>query len=483
MSETTPKRGIDSRVVFATIAGLLISCGVGYYAAKRVGGGGGDPSVPTSDAEAQTDYHTMDFGALPDDFDEAFKLVRAAQTWDDRKKAPKSGKYDATADPRTWMKLEMDSEVLGQSFDLGSKFLVNWQLPEGNFRYMYDWTEGDWIEDDNQVRQAGSLWGVALCHRYRPTPETQAALDKGLRFWFDATIPGPDEGTLSLRYGDANEITSGTIALVGLSIVEYVQSDSEISDEYRAEMTEKLEGYLAMLQWMQLDNGHISRGYYHDRSKRRGSASPYYDGESLLCLCKAARQLGYTDLVPTIEKAARAMAETYTVESWDKDRDSNQTKGFYQWGSMSFLEYYQAQWKDYELFGEVTLALGYWMTHTHHTLKKGRNHAYAVEGLVSAYQIAVLRNDLAAQTDLLYVIDRSLHKLSQWQVHGPLADSNPFLVKHTTEDPLAHGGVMNARKRSGADVKKDVSSQLRIDVTQHQMHAVTMALELVYAER
>ncbi len=486
MSDSTPKRGIDSRVVFATIAGLLISCAIGWYAATRGGGGGDDESAPAGEAADQTDYHTMDFGALPDDFDEAFALVRAAQTWDDRKKAPKAGKYDAAADPRTWMKLEMSDELLEQSFALGSDFLVNWQLPAGNFRYMYDWTEGHWIEDDNQVRQAGSLWGVALCHRYRPSPETQEALDKGLRFWFDSTIPGPEEGTLSLRYGDANEITSGTIALVGLSIIEYVQSDTEISDEYRAEMTEKLEGYLAMLQWMQLDTGkhagHISRGFYHDRNKRRGNASPYYDGEALLCLCKAARQLGYTDLVPTIETAARAMAETYTVKAWDKDRDSNQTKGFFQWSSMSFLEYYQAQWKDHELFGDVTLALGYWMTHTHHTLKKGRNHAYAVEGLVSAYQIAVLRGDIAAQTDLLYVIDRSLHKLTQWQVNGPLADLNPFLKKHPTEDPLAHGGVMNARKRSGADVKKDVSSQLRIDVTQHQMHAVTMALEMVYAE-
>ena len=41
----------------------------------------------------------------------------------------------------------------------------------------------------------------------------------------------------------------------------------------------------------------------------------------------------------------------------------------------------------------------------------------------------------------------------------------------------------DARKPSGAPVKKDVAHQLRIDVTQHQMHAVTMALEEVYVER
>ncbi len=68
---------------------------------------------------------------------------------------------------------------------------------------------------------------------------------------------------------------------------------------------------------------------------------------------------------------------------------------------MSFLEYYQAQWKDYELFAEVTLSLGWWMTHTHATLKKRRNHAYAVEGLNSAYLIARMRGDVPAQIDLL----------------------------------------------------------------------------------
>ena len=215
--------------------------------------------------------------------------------------------------------------------------------------------------------------------------------------------------------------------------------------------------------------------------------SPYYDGESLLALTKAARQLDRKELVPTIETAARAMAEAYTIDSWAKrtpkgklDRDSNQTKGFFQWGCMSFLEYYLAKWKDYEVYGDTAIALGWWMTHTHATLSRGRNHAYAVEGIISAWRIAQLRGDIPAQTDLLYTLDRSLYKLSGWQIGGPLADTNKYLRKNAPDDPLAQGGVMNARKPSGADVRRDVSHQLRIDVTQHQMHAVTMSLEDVY---
>ena len=48
---------------------------------------------------------------------------------------------------------------------------------------------------------------------------------------------------------------------------------------------------------------------------------------------------------------------------------------------------------------------------------------------------------------------------------------------------MAQGGVMNARKPSREPVKDDVSHQLRIDVTQHQMHSVTLALEEVYVAR
>jgi hypothetical protein len=424
-------------------------------------------------------YDKLDFKALPKDFGEAMKIIRASQTWNPRTKAMKKGAKKG-ADPRETLKLKMDRELLEQTYGAGSAFLSNWQLPEGNFRYMYDWLDGTWVEDDHQVRQAGSLWGIATCYRYRPTPELKKALDQGLKFWFATTVEGPAEGTLMMRYGKDRWLHSGTVALVALALVEYLATDAEMDEAYRKELDLKLDGYLAFLQHMQRDNGHIADRYDVNASKRRERSSPYYDGETLLAMTKAARQLGKKDLIPTIESAALAMSKTYTVKAWGKDRDSKDTKGFFQWGSMSFAEYYQAQWKDYELFGDVALSLGYWMTHTHETLKRRRNHAYAMEGLIAGWTIANMRGDIAAQTDLLYTLDASMHKLSTWQIGGPLAGKNKYLVKKAPKDKMATGGVMNAAKPSGSPVAKDVSHQLRIDVTQHQMHAVTMSLEGVY---
>jgi len=442
------------------------------------GGDSGADDPPPAPAGDQVPFSELDFGALPADYAEAMKVVRASQVWSDRAKAMNDG--DASADPRTRLQLKIDADTLNEARGLGCAFLENWQLDAGNFRYMYDWVEKTWVEDDHQVRQAGSLWGVGTCYRHEPKAETKAVLDKGLKFWFDNTIPGPEEGTLMMKYPGDHWLHSGTVALVALAMIEYLKTEAELDAEYKKELETKLDGYMKFLVWMQRDNGHIADRFDHRSGRSRDRSSPYYDGETLLAMTKAARQLGMKDLVPVIERAAPAMAKTYTIESWKKDRDSNQTKGFFQWGSMSFAEYYQAGWKDKELFGDVGLSLGFWMIHTHRTLSRRRNHAYAVEGIIANWRIANMRGDVPAQTDLLYTLDRSLHKLFSWQIGGPLASKNKWLGEQGKDDPLAIGGIMNARKPSGADVKKDVSHQLRIDVTQHQMHATTMALEHVY---
>jgi hypothetical protein len=445
----------------------------------------GDKSKPAPEAAAtpvpqgDVSFKELDFAALPSDFGEAMKVIRGSQRWNEHKKAWRDG-ATAGGDPRQVLALEMTPALLEEAFADGSAFLLKWQKPEGNFRYMYDWMDKTWVEDDHQVRQAGSLWGLATCFRYKPSKELQDGIDKGLKFWFDATIEGPAPGTLTMKYGKEKAIDSGSVALVSLAITEYLKTDAKIDEAWKKELETKLDGYLAFLQWMQLDNGHIARYFDHRSGKKATKSSPYYDGESLLALTKAARELGKKELVPTIERAAMAMAKTYTVVSWAEDRDSARTKGFFQWGCMAMAEYYQARWKDYEILGDVAISLGYWMAHTHRTLKRTRNHAYAIEGLISAWRIANWRGDVPAQTDLLYNLDRSLHKLSGWQIGGPLAKNNKWLMANNTDDPMAQGGVMNARKPSGVAVAKDVSHQLRIDVTQHQMHAITLGLENVY---
>lgn len=423
----------------------------------------------------------VDLDAMPNDLEGAVKAIRAAQKWKSRKKNVLKEIPAGTLDLREYMNLKMNRNTFLESFRMGTAFLVKNQKPEGNFGYMYDWLTKEWVSGDNQVRQAGALWGLALCNREKPDLKVEKALKKGLEFWFKQTIDGP-EGTITVRYQNENSTSQGTVALVALSIIEYLTTDIKIPSKEKKELETKLKGYLDFLKWMQLDNGQFAKSYNTLSQTKASFSSPYFDGESMLALAKAANRLGYKDLVPAIEKAARGCAETYLVKAWKDRRDNKATKGFYQWGSMSYAEYYFARWKDYDLYGDVTVALGWWMSHVHQTLKRGRNHAYALEGLVSAYRIAKDRKDTAAMVDLLYVIDRSFYKLTAWQIGGPLADKNEFLIANPTDDPVAMGGIMNSAKAISPRPRKagDTQHELRIDVTQHQMHSVILAMRYVY---
>jgi hypothetical protein len=75
---------------------------------------------------------------------------------------------------------------------------------------------------------------------------------------------------------------------------------------------------------------HFSKGYSIEEEEKLDEFSPYYDGESLLFLVKAAKYIeGYDYLIPVIQEIAPVLAKEYTVDKWRKDHDSDTTKGFY----------------------------------------------------------------------------------------------------------------------------------------------------------
>ena len=371
----------------------------------------------------------------------------------------------------------LSREVLGDSFALGRQFMLSNQKPAGNFNYQYDFVHERMDTDDNQVRQAGALWGLALMYQYEQDAATKKALDRSLRFFFAHTRPGPADGSLLIAYPGDSWSRTGTVALIALGIIEYLRTEQagqvQLLDQYREELVRQLKGYLVHLQFMQLKDSHFSQAYSLKKKAKSRRSSPYFDGETMLCLIKAAKylkHLGYTDLIPLIEKTALVLAKNYTADAWRKDPDSDKTKGFFQWSCMAFWEYQDAGWKHTDTFGDYVLSVSWWMIYVHHTLNRTRNTAYAYEGLVHAYRIARARNHRAAIDDLAYTIDRGLFKLTSWQVGGPLQSRNHFLSNHATQDLLAIGGVMNHKREA----------LLRIDVAQHQMHAVLLALQHVY---
>ncbi|MCZ7586838.1 MAG: hypothetical protein M5R36_27790 [Deltaproteobacteria bacterium] len=365
---------------------------------------------------------------------------------------------------------KLDRDVLMRSLELGRQFLLANQKPEGNFNYEYDFVTKKMTDDDNQVRQAGALWGVASLHRMAPDEPTRAALVRGLDFFAKHTRKTGDDAQF-IAYPGERSCGTGTVALVALAIIETLRNPAGFDEAALDALNLRLDGYLLFLAAQQRNDGRFAKSFSVKRKKRGLGTSPYYDGEALLALVKAARYLDRVEHLPVIQKAARSMAEYYTVDAWKYHRDSDKTKGFYQWGSMAFREYSDGGFSDAKIYEDTALVLAWWMVHTHRTLSRTRNTAYAYEGISSAYAIARKRGVTAAMSDLGYVIDRGLYKLTSWQVGGPLMNKNRFLRKNKTTDPLAVGGIVNHRSLA----------PLRIDVTQHQTHALMLALETAYS--
>jgi len=370
--------------------------------------------------------------------------------------------------------------VLEKSLALARTFLLKRQRAKtGNFEYEYDFLHRSLSPDDSSARQAGTLWGLACLNLYEPDAEVRAALERGLDFFFQHTRPGPGDSLLVLYPGE-RDCHTGTVALLSLAVVDYLRAPAGPNEEQRELLRTQLDGYIKFLTLQELADGSYSRGYSVAEQQPIRSTSPYVDGQVLLMLSKVTRHLDY-GLEGTIQARAVDTLRHHILTAWKVPHrpgvrtsipDSDQTKGFFQWGIMSYTEYNEAKWPQAEVYRDATLTLAHWMIRTHRVLERTRNTSYAFEGLIPAYRIALQEGEDRAAEELLHVIDTGMYKLLTWQVGGPLAHENPFLVGHPTRDDLAVGGFLSSED----------SSRLRIDTTQHQVHAIIMALEHVYTK-
>jgi UDP-N-acetylmuramoyl-tripeptide--D-alanyl-D-alanine ligase len=341
------------------------------------------------------------------------------------------------------------------------------QKPDGTFDYEYDWEAKAYSSEDNAVRQAGALWGVGLLHQAGPRAELRTALERGIRFFdqHSRTGAGPSR---CVDYPGAGEGQTGTVALVALARVEYLRSlERSLSPEVVAAHRERLGEYLQHLVRARTPEGLFYGRYSLEDCQPSGTPSPYSDGEALLALVKAAKYLGRRDLEPVILRAAEAGYQHNVEQALAKERDSDTTKGYYQWSSMAFYELFTSGWPNSERYGDWVVRLADWMIDVHRTLWRSRNTGYAYEGLIHAFDVVKRRGDEARRAKYACVIDTGLEKLISWQVGSPIQSRHLGEADH---DPLAVGGVQNSA----------FDPPLRIDVVQHQMHAVLLARRYVY---
>lgn len=358
---------------------------------------------------------------------------------------------------------------LVQAIEMGRSYFLNHIRPEGNFIYSLDLATGDINTKDNQVRQAGALWCLSSLNRDRFNEPTRRALVLGMDFYASNLQELPTPGLKCPVYPGFKSIATGAVALQALAVMEFlIGQERYLDDKVKSRYRTLLEHQLAFLHHMELPDGSWAREYDLNTGFRDDTTSPYYDGECLLAYCKAARFLGYSGLCARIDHALPNLFEKYTVQRWKNCTEDEQTKGFCQWGCLAAAEYLEAGWKPaVQIAKDGALALAWWLVYDNQIALRVSNSGYAVEGLLGAWRVAVVAGDKQSAARLRQVILEIMPRLMTYQYKGPFMACNPTLAALHKAPPGADGGIVNGKG----------DTVVRIDVHQHQMHAMLLMLK------
>jgi len=361
-------------------------------------------------------------------------------------------------------------EALVQAIELGRSYFLNHQKGDGNFVYMLDLENGETVQKDNAVRQAGALWALCSLCRDRYNEPTGKAARLGIEF-FAKNVKTLANGTQCAVYPGNSVISTGTPALLCLALTEYIRGRKDFMDaDLRLKYQGLLDMHLNFLKVMEMSDGSWSSAYETEHGIQSSKSSGYYDGEALLAYIKAAKYMGRTDLLPRIDMAIPLLLNKYTLECWKPGGDANTSKAFSQWAMMAMAEYYDADWNTHDgLIADAAQAYGWWLIYTNSLEHRSGNTGYSVEGLVAVYNVmdAAGRKDEAAR--MLDIIMRITSRLLTLQCGSPLSRYNDKLASIPKLPDGAAGGIINA----------DDDTRVRIDTHQHQMNAMLMLLKVL----
>ncbi len=399
---------------------------------------------------------------------------------------------DTLAQPQCWIKRNampaITADALDESIEGMRIYYQNHQLTEGNFRYGLDLTDDIEIDDDNAVRQAGALWGLAVLNRERFTENTRRQLLLGLDFFIRAMRPVQDGTQMVVTYQSNRKIKTGMVALFCLAVTDFLESQADYMSEAQcAPYIDALCKNLKFLQSIEMADGSWCEVYDHEVSAAErvamADSSPYFDGESLLAYITALRYFrkhpniqAPAGLKERVEFALPLLIKKYAVDALAPEGDEAQAKGFYQWGAMAsalFCEDYPDS-PLVSIASRGTLALTWWQIYSNRVEYREGNTGYAVEGLIAAWRIATQFGHTEYAKTIRATIENIMAKLLTWQVGTSASLNNPFL-KYWSEKGCAKrafGGVLAAKD----------SGFIRIDNVQHQLHATLLVRKYLYPD-
>eukprot|EP00747_Dinoflagellata_sp_TGD_P166070 gnl/TRDRNA2_/TRDRNA2_188303_c0_seq1.p1 gnl/TRDRNA2_/TRDRNA2_188303_c0~~gnl/TRDRNA2_/TRDRNA2_188303_c0_seq1.p1 ORF type:complete len:442 (-),score=52.74 gnl/TRDRNA2_/TRDRNA2_188303_c0_seq1:72-1397(-) len=375
--------------------------------------------------------------------------------------------------------LALTEDHMREALSLGSNYMLSSMRPSGEFVYEFDYEKGRETEDDdfgdmvNPVREACGVWGLSLMlldavlEGSSMPRELLDGLRRSLNF-FAASSRSFDDGRRVVVYPGLEAVPgkTGTVAVLALAHIDFLRTSLPVGHE-REKYLNHLTGLLKSLKSSVKADGRVHRKYRNNDGHFFREHSPHFDGEVLLAFVKAAKYLDFEEYWPTVRLMVDAGWKKNVKNGLRAGTDNENMKGYYQWSSMAWYELLTSSHADeYSAFRHRIVKYGLWIVNKHKLLKRTRNFGYAFEGLIPAFLIAKDLSDWDALETLGCAIDRGMRKVSSMQLGHPLATG---LAKHARLSNRTRGGVQDAFKET----------KLRIDTTEHQMHAAILARRLL----
>jgi hypothetical protein len=383
---------------------------------------------------------------------------------------------------------------LDSGLQLGSQFLARSQQPEGNFRYEFDWLSQKESLQDNAVRQAGTLWALTLMQLDDPKLSLMPAIRKGLAYFEKNSVKFPS-GARLMVYPGMKKQKLGAVALVTLAHIEVLRRPEALDTDEKARIEESLGGYLKGIVDARDDKGNFHGFYDSGTGKSFGPNSGYYDGECLLALAKAAKYLGHDDLWPSIKVSAeagwRANAERGVtlaegrakakfaskfalVQKKMDDAAKKSMAGYYQWSHLAWYELMGTADADYKVYASRMLRYTDAIVKMHRPGDRSdHNFGQLMEGVIPAFITAVQQGDQEKEQRFGCAIRAVMQNGHSLQVGHEKANG---LIEPLSKEDAAKVG--DERAEGGVQFTKS-SPALRIDTTQHHLHALLMARRLL----
>ncbi len=348
---------------------------------------------------------------------------------------------------------------LRTSVEMGIEWTKNAQEPSGHFNYEYIPYENRYRDDDNIVRQAGTLFvlGEMLKRDGGDPYKVGGTMQKAIGYFATLSKKGTYNGktfrcVTKSKTSTRCDLGASSLALIG--ILDLVEASPERLPQYQSLITD----YHTFILAMQKENGGFRNRFMTNTRAQDDTESPFSNGEALLALTRAYQFKANIETKEAITKAVTYLkAQPY---------DNN----LYLW-IMAVL-------KDIEKVDPALASVTYVHDFTLWRIERGkgthvsnRNFCAYTEGVVSALSVLKGKTPDATYTKILQEAEYGLRKNRTLQLTEQ-DETRAFVQTGVLTTP----SLANIERALGGFMTAEDEPTQRIDYTQHCVSAYLQML-------